>query len=132
MIKDYLKAGWRNLKKNRVYSFINIFGLTAGLTSFLLIALYVFDEFTYDGFYKKANSIYRIVERKTSPEGKETKVVTVAANILRSAKNEFPEVADATRFTIYGRVNVSVPENENKFYEAFCWTLSALQQSQKK
>lgn len=120
MINDDLKMGWRNLKKNRIYSFINIFGLMAGLTSFLLIALYVFDEFTYDGFHKKGNFIYRVVEKKTSPEGKETKVVTVAANILRSAKSEFPEVAEATRFTIYGRVNISIPENENKFYEAFC------------
>ena len=53
MLKNYLKISWRNLMKNKVFSFINIFGLTVGLTSFLLIALYVFDELTYDRFHNR-------------------------------------------------------------------------------
>src|SRR5687767_13871689 len=111
MIRNYLKVAWRNLKKNKVYSFINIFGLTAGLVSFLLIALYVFDEFTYDGFHKKANSIYRVVETKISAAGKESKVVSVAANISTSAKKELPELADATRFSMLGRSNITNADN---------------------
>ena len=77
---NFFKMFWRNVRKNKVYSFINLFGLTAGLVSFLLIALYVFDEFTYDRFHKKAPSIYRVVETRTSKEGKVSKVVSCVAN----------------------------------------------------
>ena len=73
MIKNYFKIAWRNLMKNKVFSFINIFGLTIGLTSFLLIALYIFDELTSDAFHKNADNIYRVVEYKITPEGKEIK-----------------------------------------------------------
>jgi putative ABC transport system permease protein len=52
MIENYLKIAWRNLMKNKGFSFINIIGLTIGLTGFLLIALFVFDELTFDGFHK--------------------------------------------------------------------------------
>jgi putative ABC transport system permease protein len=63
-----------------------LFGLTVGLSCFLLIALYIFDEMTYDGFHKKGDHIYRVVETKTSAAGKEIKVVSVAANISRKGK----------------------------------------------
>ena len=53
MLKNYFKIALRNLWKNKTYSVINILGLTLGLVCFLLIALYVFDELTYDGFHKK-------------------------------------------------------------------------------
>ncbi|MGI8583111.1 MAG: ABC transporter permease, partial [Chitinophagaceae bacterium] len=119
MYRNYLKTAFRNLKKQKAFSFINLFGLTTGLTCFLLIALYLFDEFTYDSFHKKAYSIYRVVETKTSEGGKETKVVSVAANIAERAKKEFPEVAAATRFSMLGRSNISNTENTNVFYESY-------------
>ncbi len=60
MIKNYFKIAWRNLLKNKVFSAINIIGLASGLASFILIALYVADELSYDRFNEKANRIYRI------------------------------------------------------------------------
>jgi putative ABC transport system permease protein len=60
MIKNYLVVAWRNLVKNKVYSFINITGLAIGLASFLLIALYMMDELSYDRYNDKADRIYRI------------------------------------------------------------------------
>jgi putative ABC transport system permease protein len=60
MIKNYLIVAWRNLVKNKVYSFINITGLAIGLASFLLIALYMMDELSYDRYNDKADRIYRI------------------------------------------------------------------------
>lgn len=119
MLKNHLKIAFRNLRKQKAFSFINLFGLTTGLTCFLLIALYVFDEATYDGFHKKGAAIYRVVETKTSPGGKETKIVSVAANIATGAKKEFPEVADATRFSMLGRANISNTENAAVFYESY-------------
>jgi putative ABC transport system permease protein len=117
MLKSYLRIAFRNLKKQKVFSVINLFGLTTGLACFLLIALYLFDELTYDAFHKNASSIYRVVETKTSVEGKEKKVVSVAANISEAAKSQLPEVVDAARFSMIGRSNISNEENVNVFYE---------------
>src|SRR5450432_3828913 len=60
MIKNYLTIAWRNLLKNKIYSFLNITGLAVGLASFLLIALYIMDEVSYDRFNTNADRIYRI------------------------------------------------------------------------
>ena len=60
MFKNYLKIAWRNIRKNKTFSIINITGLAIGLSCFLLIALYVMDELSYDKFYPNADRIYRI------------------------------------------------------------------------
>ena len=60
MFKNYLTIAWRNLKKSKLFSFINIAGLATGLACFLLITLYVMDELSFDRFYKYADRIYRI------------------------------------------------------------------------
>src|SRR5215216_5037307 len=97
MLKNYFKIAWRNLMKNKVFSFINIFGLTIGLTSFLLIALYIFDELTFDAFHKNADNIYRVVEHKITPEGTETKIAGAAYQVSEKGKTDFPEIKDAAR-----------------------------------
>ncbi|MGH2649520.1 MAG: ABC transporter permease, partial [Ginsengibacter sp.] len=109
----------RNLMKKKIFSFINIFGLTIGLASFLLIALYIFDELSFDGFHKNANNIYRVVEDKTTPEGKETKSAGAGYQVSQTVVTDFPEVKDAVRFTTFGRLNVSNTENTSVFYENF-------------
>ena len=119
MIKHYFKIAVRNLWRNKTYSFINIFGLTLGLVCFLLIALYVFDELTYDGFHKNADNIYRVVETKVSPQGKESKVAAVAYKVSEQAPVKIPEVKKAARFSAFGRTNVSDPSSANTFYESF-------------
>lgn len=60
MFRNYLKIAFRNLSKNSVYSFINIFGLAVGLSSSLLITLWVIDEYTYDGFHAHQDKIYQV------------------------------------------------------------------------
>jgi putative ABC transport system permease protein len=60
MIRNYLTIAWRNLLKNKIYSFLNITGLAVGLASFLLIALYMMDEISYDRYNTNADRIYRI------------------------------------------------------------------------
>ena len=68
MWRNYLLIAWRNLKKNRVFSFINILGLAFGLTCFLLIAMWVKDELGYDRFHRHAAHIYRLNLSLTWPE----------------------------------------------------------------
>src|SRR6266542_4481850 len=60
MFKNYFKTGIRNLQRNKVYSFINIAGLSLGLACAMLIMLYVKDEVSYDRFHKNVDRIYRI------------------------------------------------------------------------
>src|SRR4029450_481629 len=62
MFKNYLLLALRQLRKNRGYSFINIFGLATGLGVCLLIVLYVTDELSYDRYNVNADRIYRIDE----------------------------------------------------------------------
>src|SRR6185436_18561712 len=102
MIKHYFKIVLRNLWRNKTYSFINILGLTLGLVCFLMIALYVFDELTYDSFHKNAGNTYRVVETKVSPEGKVSKVAAVAYKISEQAPLVIPEVKKSGRFSAFG------------------------------
>ncbi|HEV2831246.1 MAG TPA: hypothetical protein VGW31_04635, partial [Hanamia sp.] len=60
MIKNHFKIAWRNLKRNKFISFINLFGLTVGLCCCLLITLYILNELSYDRYNKNADNIYRI------------------------------------------------------------------------
>ena len=60
MIKNYLRSAFRNIKRHPFISFINIFGLTVGLTCCLLIVVYVINERSYDRSNKNADNIYRV------------------------------------------------------------------------
>jgi putative ABC transport system permease protein len=63
MFKNYFKIAFRNLVRNKIYSFINIAGLGIGLACALLIMLYVKDEISFDRFHKNVNHIYRIARK---------------------------------------------------------------------
>ncbi|MFL5748582.1 MAG: ABC transporter permease [Niastella sp.] len=67
MLKNYFKIAFRNLWRHRVFSFINIMGLTVGMTACLLIFLYVRFEMSYDKFHPKADRIYRMVTDLKTP-----------------------------------------------------------------
>ncbi|WPQ62342.1 FtsX-like permease family protein [Chitinophaga sancti] len=69
MIKNYLKTAWRSLTRNKVHSLINIIGLAAGITVVMLIAFWVYDETSYNTYFKNYNSIARIKQNQTF-EGK--------------------------------------------------------------
>ena len=70
MFKNYFKTAFRNLARNKIYSFINIAGLSLGLASAMLIMLYVKDEVSFDRFHKNVNNIYRIVSKTPKREQK--------------------------------------------------------------
>ncbi len=63
MFKNYFKTAFRNLRRNKIYSFINIAGLSIGLACAMLIMLYVKDEVSFDKFHKNVNNIYRVVSK---------------------------------------------------------------------
>jgi putative ABC transport system permease protein len=63
MFENYFKTAWRSLRKNKIFSVLNIVGLSIGVACSLLIALYVLDELSYDRFNTQADHIYRIDEQ---------------------------------------------------------------------
>ena len=69
MLLNYLKSTYRNLKKNKTYSLINILGLTLGLTICLLLLFYVHYEKSYDSLHKNADRIYRLRYERTAGIG---------------------------------------------------------------
>lgn len=62
MLQHYLKVVWRTLGQNRVYSLVNLGGLTLGLTVVMLIMVYVQDDYTFDCFHQNGASIYRLIQ----------------------------------------------------------------------
>ena len=69
MIKNYFKTAFRNLLQNKVYSFINIAGLSLGLACVMLIILYVKDEVSYDRFHKNAGQVFQVVRKLVNNDG---------------------------------------------------------------
>ena len=69
MFKNYFKTTFRNLQRNKVYSFINIAGLSIGLACAMFIILYVKDEVSFDRFHKNVNNIYRIARKSNGSTG---------------------------------------------------------------
>jgi len=64
MLKNYLRIAWRNMLKDRQFSFLNVFGLAAGLTCVLLIWLWVQDETSVDKNFANGDRIYQILEKR--------------------------------------------------------------------
>ena len=60
MLKNYFKTAWRNLKKNKMYSFINIGGLAVGMAVAMLIGLWVWDELSFDKYHKNYDRIGQV------------------------------------------------------------------------
>jgi len=97
MLKNYLKIAWRNLKKNRLYAFINIIGLTTGIVSCLLIGVYIKHELNYDRFNQNADKIVRVT-MDYNFGGESQKVAVTGAKVGPQFKREFPQVIDFVRF----------------------------------
>ena len=96
MLPKYLKLALRNLMRNKVNSFINIFGLALGITCCLLLSLYIRDEMSYDKHHLRANDLYRINTNFQS-ESVVDRVGSTSPPIAMAIKEEVPEVEAAVR-----------------------------------
>jgi len=96
MIKNYFKIAWRNLMKNKVFSFINVFGLAIGLTCCMLISLYLYSELSYDSYHKNVSRIYQLGTTFVK-EGKEDRTANTPAPMAKTMQMEFPEIEKGTR-----------------------------------
>ncbi|HEX9650535.1 MAG TPA: ABC transporter permease [Cyclobacteriaceae bacterium] len=96
MVKNYLKIAFRNIANQKLYSFINIMGLTIGIAGSIFILFYVVDELSYDKFHTDAKRIYRVgLQGKIA--GQEINVIYTCPPLANAMANEFPEVESAVR-----------------------------------
>jgi putative ABC transport system permease protein len=96
MFKNYLKTAFRNLGKNKLYSGINIIGLTAGLAACLLIGVFISHELSYDKFNKNAERIVRVT-MEYSKAGTVNTTATTGTKIGPQFKRTFPSVEEYAR-----------------------------------
>ena len=113
MIRNYLKTAWRNLAKNKVFSFINVFGLAVGLTCCMFIASYLHSELTYDTYPANSKQLYR-VGLNALGNGSTTDFPMVDVAVGPGMKRVFPEILDFTRLTGGKPVFFSYKEREFK------------------
>jgi putative ABC transport system permease protein len=97
MVANYLKVGFRNILKYKVYSGINLFGLAIGMAASLLIILYIADELSYDRFQKDADRIFRIASAGRF-QGSEFNDAASSSPIAEALMENVPEVEQAVRF----------------------------------
>lgn len=112
----HLTIAFRFLFKNREYSLINIGGLALSLVAVFLIALYLFDELSFDKMHSKADRIYRVIEHETSEQGEESELAGISMRTT-TVQDEIPDVEAITFVLNVGRINVTNEENSNMFYE---------------
>src|SRR5260221_10213650 len=115
MLHNYFTTLWRQLRNNKSFSFLNISGLTIGIASVLIIALYVYHERSYDRYHANTDRIFRVVEN-----------LRIADDLLLQASSsppigpafarEFPEVRSYVRFMqnpyMVGKDGISFYERE--------------------
>ena len=100
MFKNYLKITLRNIKRQKIYSFINITGLATGLACFILILLYVQNELSYDRYHENSDDIYRIVVREPGDVYQGTDWYNLTQGPLKNVIiNEVPGILNGTRIS---------------------------------
>lgn len=109
MLKNYFKTAWRNLIRNKAFSFINICGLALGLACSLLIILWVQDERSVDGFHVNNKQLYQVYER-WHQDGKVEASYPTQGLLAGELKKEIPEVQYASGFEY-----ASAPGTHNTF-----------------
>ena len=112
MLSNYLTIIFRKLRKERLYSIINLLGLTIGLTAFLLITLYVRDELSYDKFHADHEQLYRVYATDTT---RDVKQGAIAPDLARIILTDIPAVESAVRM-ISGGGNSLLTVGDQRIY----------------
>jgi hypothetical protein len=131
MLKNFFKIAFRNLWKNKGFSFINITGLAIGMASAMLLLLWIYDEVSYDRFHVKKDRIYEAWNRAEF-SGEMHSWNTTPKILARTLEHDFPEVEVAVRvnwpsnylFTV-GEKRIMVQGNivDSAFFDMFSFPL---------
>ena len=101
MLTNNLLTACRNLKRHKVFSFINVAGLAVSLAACWLIFLYIKDELSFDRFNEKADRVVRVVQHQ-SWDGANLNIALTSAPFAGALKQNFPQIEDAVRIDAEG------------------------------
>ncbi|MBU2491034.1 MAG: ABC transporter permease [Bacteroidetes bacterium] len=118
LIWNYFKVAVRNIKKYKSISLTNIFGLSIGIASVLLISMLVIYEMSFDQFHENKSRIFRVYTETHRPEG-EFVMACVMFPFAPAAEEEIPEIEHAVRFCESSQL---VANGDKKFYEKLIYT----------
>lgn len=108
MFKNYFITALRDIKRQKIFAFIKIAGLSIGIAVCILLSLYIYDEISFDRFHKNADNIYRIINKANNS-------TYVAPQVSQLMKDNFPEISETSR--ILPRDEVVVRYKEEQFNE---------------
>lgn len=115
MFKNLVTIALRNIFRDKVYSLINVLGLTIGITCSLFLLMYITDELSYDRYHAEAENIYRVVSDIKEPDDAFTWANTQMP-LAEELRDNYPEVKNAVRFFVMARDLFKVGDQE--FYES--------------
>lgn len=118
MLKNYFKILLRNIAKNRVYAFINIFGLAIGISASTLIGLFIIDEITFDHYHENADRVYRVSTVMDFNGPLDAALTNMA--LAPTLKKDYPEVEAYARF-FGGNQEIEVSVDHEVFSESNIW-----------
>ena len=97
MIKNFFLVAYRNLKRNRIFSVINILGLATGMASAMLIFLWINDEMSFDRFHAKEDRLFQAYREEKS-NGQSVVMENSPQILAQTLKTEFPDIEDVVRW----------------------------------
>ncbi|MEO1262463.1 MAG: ABC transporter permease [Bacteroidota bacterium] len=121
MLKHYLTTSVRYLLRHKTYSGINLIGLSIGIASAIMLALYVFDEFSFDRFHENRSRIFRLTQKHSEP-GRQTNLPYVSPATAPALADEFPSIEQTVQFGITAPVMLGykdqyiVPNGTETYY----------------
>ena len=108
MISSFFKIAFRHLLRNRIFTFINLFGLTLAMTCALFAILFVRDEMSYDRFHLNAGRLYRVNTLITNTSDGTQQIVGTTGQVQGPAfKTAIPEIADYVRILGTDGINLT-------------------------
>lgn len=116
---NHIKISYRNLLKNKVYAAINILGLSVGIASVMLIAIYVNYETSYDKFYEDSERVHRVALERVYP-GRVKTFGTSSIMLAPTLNENYPQVEKATRLHrlfFNNELSVTIEDNNESFIE---------------
>jgi putative ABC transport system permease protein len=114
MISNYILIAWRNMRKYKMSTAINLFGLSISIAAFIIIALFVKDEISYDRHHEKADRIFRVTVKNFEGDGKTLSRQWAFASSGHSPrlKQDFPQVEHAIRFFPWAFPDITVGDKK--------------------
>ena len=119
MLTNYFKIAARVLLRHKLYTFINVVGLSLGISCCILILLFIRNELSYDTFHSNAGAIVRVLQVNTKLNNEAEYSAYIPMPVAPALRAEYPEIVRAARFTSGG---VIVTQGDKSFFERVMYT----------